>query len=65
LKSLTQAVAAYRPRQGGEIIADAKDRVANNDVNKQEQTHALENTQLQALQDFYKRTFVDKLQKAC
>ncbi len=38
--------------------------MANNDFDKQEQTHALEKTQLQALQDFRKRTFVDKLQKA-
>jgi hypothetical protein len=38
--------------------------VANNDVNERERTHPLEKTQLQALQDFCKRTFVDKLQKA-
>ncbi len=38
--------------------------MANNDVDEQEQTHAPEKTQLQALQDFHKRTFVDKLQKA-
>ncbi len=64
LKALTCSVAAYRPRHVGEIIADARDGVANNDVDKQGQTHALEKTQLQALQDFCKRTFVDKLQKA-
>ncbi len=64
LKALTCAVTAYRPHQGGEIIADARDGAANNDVDKQEQTHALEKTQLQALQGFRKRTFVDKLQKA-
>jgi hypothetical protein len=64
LKALTRAVAAYRPRQGGGIIADARDGGANNDVNEQGRTHALEKTQLQALQDFCKRTFVDKLQKA-
>jgi hypothetical protein len=34
LKALTRAVAAYRPRQGGDIIADARDRVVNNDVDK-------------------------------
>ncbi len=38
--------------------------MANNDVNERERTHPLEKTQLQALQDFCKRTFVDKLQKA-
>ncbi len=64
MKALTRAVPAYRPHQEGEIIADARDGVANNDVNKREQTHALEKTKLQALQDFCKRTFVDKLQKA-
>jgi hypothetical protein len=47
LKALTRTVAAYRPCQGGgDIIADARDRVANNDVDKQGQTHALEKTQL-------------------
>jgi hypothetical protein len=64
LKALTCAVAAYRPHQGGDIIADVRDRVANNNVNEQGQTHAFEKTQLQALQDFCKRKFVDKLQKA-
>jgi hypothetical protein len=34
LKALPRAVPAYRPRQGGEIIADARDGVANNDVDK-------------------------------
>jgi hypothetical protein len=34
LKALTRAVAAY-------IIADVRDGVANNDVDKREQTHAL------------------------
>jgi hypothetical protein len=36
LKALTCAVAEYRPRQGGETIADARDGVANNDVDEQE-----------------------------
>ena len=34
LKALTRAVAAYRPCQGGDIIADVRDRVANDDVDK-------------------------------
>jgi hypothetical protein len=31
---------------------------------KREQTHALETTELQALNDFRKKTYADKLQKA-
>jgi hypothetical protein len=34
LKALTPAVAAYRLHQGGDIIADVRDRVANDDVDK-------------------------------
>jgi hypothetical protein len=34
LKALTRAVAVHRPRQGGDIIADARDGVANNDVDE-------------------------------
>jgi len=57
LKALTHTVAAYRPHQEGEIT-DGGDMV------KQEQTHALETTELQALNDFRKKTYADKLQKA-
>jgi hypothetical protein len=63
LKALTRAVAAYRPSQRGEIIAVAGDGVAN-EVNEQERTHALQKIQLQALQDYCKKTCVDELQKA-
>jgi hypothetical protein len=34
LKALTPTVAAYRLHQGGDIIADVRDRVANDDVDK-------------------------------
>ncbi len=63
LKALTRAVPAYRPRQWSEIIDVAGDGVAN-EVDEQEQTHALEKIQFQALQDYCEITFVDKLQKA-
>jgi hypothetical protein len=57
LKALTRTVTAYRPHQEGEIT-DGGDMV------KQEQTQALETTELQALNDFRKKTYADKLQKA-
>ncbi len=57
MKALTHTVAAYRPHQEGEIT-DGGDMV------KQEQTHALETTELQALNNFRKKTYADKLQKA-
>ncbi len=61
LKTLTQTVAAYK-RQWGEINISAGEKT--NVEDEQERTHILDRSNLKALQDYRKRTFTDKLQRA-
>jgi len=62
LKTLTRTVAAYN-RQWGEIGIHAGGEKTNVE-DERERTHILDKSNLKALQDFRKKTFADKLQKA-
>jgi hypothetical protein len=61
LKTLTRTVAAYK-RQWEETSISAGEKT--NVEDERERTHILDRSKLKALQDFRKRTFADKLQKA-
>jgi hypothetical protein len=62
LKTLTRTVAAYK-RQWGEIGISAGVEKTNVEEER-ERTHIFDRSNLKALQDFRKKTFADKLQKA-
>jgi hypothetical protein len=63
LKKLTKKVAAYKHRWGQIGIAAAGGDTANVD-DEQERAHIKDQIDLNTLQEFWKSTFANKLQKA-